>query len=268
MASLRNAVKRKTHKERSQPASRKKFGLLEKKSDYKLRARDYRRKQGRLRLLKKKAEYRNPDEFYFSMVNSKTNDGIHKLNDRDNLATVETDVKQLMRTQDAAYVQTKLNQETRKIEKLNKTLHFLNSGRSSSNKHTIFFDKDEDIEKFSASEYFDTVEELKNRTYNRPRKATLSKTTVRGGTVKSIIESNAEEEDPVLLKRQMKKLKKKRKRAYNELNARIEREEKLQATVNHLELRKQLHAGGRRRKVKEGDGNQPAVYRWKRERKR
>ena len=112
MASLRNAVKRKTHKERSQPASRKKFGLLEKKSDYKLRARDYRRKQGRLRLLKKKAEYRNPDEFYFSMVNSKTNDGIHKLNDRDNLATVETDVKQLMRTQDAAYVQTKQSGNT------------------------------------------------------------------------------------------------------------------------------------------------------------
>ena len=94
------------------------------------------------------------------------------------------------------------------------------------------------------------LKNFKNRTYNRPRKATLSKTTVRGGTVKSIIESNAEEEDPVLLKRQMKKLKKKRKRAYNELNARIEREEKLQATVNHLELRKQLHAGGRRRKVK------------------
>ena len=53
------------------------------------------------------------------------------------------------------------NQETRKIEKLNNTLHFLNSGRSSGNKHTIFFDKDEDIEKFSASKYFDTVEELK-----------------------------------------------------------------------------------------------------------
>ena len=72
MASLRNAVKRKTHKERSQPISRKKFGLLEKKSDYKLRARDYRRKKGRLRVLNEKAQYRNPDEFYFSMVKKKT----------------------------------------------------------------------------------------------------------------------------------------------------------------------------------------------------
>ena len=59
MASLRNAVKRKTHKERAQPAHRAKFGLLEKAKDYRLRARDYRRKQGRLRVLKQKAEYRN-----------------------------------------------------------------------------------------------------------------------------------------------------------------------------------------------------------------
>ena len=56
MASLRNAMKRRTHKERHQPAKRaKRFGLLEKKKDYVVRARDYRRKQGRLRILKEKA---------------------------------------------------------------------------------------------------------------------------------------------------------------------------------------------------------------------
>ena len=34
MSSLRNAVKRVTHKERAQPAARKRFGLLEKHKDY------------------------------------------------------------------------------------------------------------------------------------------------------------------------------------------------------------------------------------------
>lgn len=34
MASLRNAVKRIEHKERAQPASRRKLGLLEKHKDY------------------------------------------------------------------------------------------------------------------------------------------------------------------------------------------------------------------------------------------
>jgi len=72
MSSLRNAVKRKTHKERAQPAKRRHLGLLEKKKDYLLRAKDYHRKQDRLRILREKAAMRNPDEFYKRMVNSST----------------------------------------------------------------------------------------------------------------------------------------------------------------------------------------------------
>ena len=67
MSSLRNAVKRRTHKERSQPAERRKFGLLEKKKDYVLRARDFHKKEEALKVLRKKAANRNPDEFYFAM---------------------------------------------------------------------------------------------------------------------------------------------------------------------------------------------------------
>jgi U3 small nucleolar RNA-associated protein 11 len=77
-ASLRNAMKRRTHKERAQPAKRRKrFGLLEKHKDYVERAKNYRQKRGRLRVLKEKAASRNPDEFYFGMVHGKTNKGVY-----------------------------------------------------------------------------------------------------------------------------------------------------------------------------------------------
>ena len=46
-SSLRNAVKRKTHKERAQPKGRKRLGLLEKHKDYVLRARDFQSRSSR-----------------------------------------------------------------------------------------------------------------------------------------------------------------------------------------------------------------------------
>jgi U3 small nucleolar RNA-associated protein 11 len=72
MSSLKNIVKTRTYRERSAPAARKKLGLLEKHKDYKLRAQDFHKKQDALNVLKEKAAFRNPDEFYYKMVNTKT----------------------------------------------------------------------------------------------------------------------------------------------------------------------------------------------------
>ena len=91
MSSLKNAAKstQRTHKERHQPSERSEFGLLEKKKDYKLRAKDYNEKKATLKKLRKKALNKNPDEFYFHMVNSKTEGGVHK--DKANEETLTPD---------------------------------------------------------------------------------------------------------------------------------------------------------------------------------
>ena len=75
--SYRNLISRREHKERGQPAKRRRLGLLEKHKDYVLRARDFHRKERTIANLKRKAEERNPDEFYFGMVHKRTTKGVH-----------------------------------------------------------------------------------------------------------------------------------------------------------------------------------------------
>jgi U3 small nucleolar RNA-associated protein 11 len=122
MSALRNAVKRKTHKERSQPGDRRKFGLLEKKKDYVLRARDFHKKEDAIKALKTKAAYRNPDEFYFGMQRNRTKDGVHVGRaDESNKYTAEE--LALMKTQDVKYVALKASEEAKKAAKLKANLH-------------------------------------------------------------------------------------------------------------------------------------------------
>ncbi|XP_042050382.1 probable U3 small nucleolar RNA-associated protein 11 [Salvia splendens] len=134
MSSLRNALPRKAHKERSQPQSRKKFGLLEKHKDYVERARSFHRKEETLQKLKEKAAFRNPDEFYFKMINSKTVNGVHRQEGEANKYSKEE--LMLMKTQDIGYILQKLQAEKKKIEKLNAMLHSVDNRASS--QHVYF----------------------------------------------------------------------------------------------------------------------------------
>ncbi|XP_072996414.1 probable U3 small nucleolar RNA-associated protein 11 isoform X2 [Typha latifolia] len=125
MSSLRNAIPRRAHKERAQPQARKKFGLLEKHKDYVLRAKAFHKKEEALRKLKEKAANRNPDEFYFKMVNTRSVGGIHRPQSEANKYTPEE--LMIMKTQDIGYVLQKVQSEKKKIERLTSMLHTLDS---------------------------------------------------------------------------------------------------------------------------------------------
>uniref|UniRef100_A0A2P2M3Y5 U3 small nucleolar RNA-associated protein 11 n=1 Tax=Rhizophora mucronata TaxID=61149 RepID=A0A2P2M3Y5_RHIMU len=125
MSSFRNAIPRRAHKERAQPHSRKKFGLLEKHKDYVIRAKAFHKKEETLQRLREKAALRNPDEFYFKMIKTRTVDGVHRPESEANKYTQEE--LMLMKTQDIGYVLQKLQSEKKKIEKLSGTLHSLDT---------------------------------------------------------------------------------------------------------------------------------------------
>ncbi|CAK9325904.1 unnamed protein product [Citrullus colocynthis] len=140
MSSLKNAIPRRPYKERAQPHSRKKFGLLEKHKDYIERAKAFHKKEDTLRKLKEKAAFKNPDEFYFKMIRTRTVDGVHKPESHVNKYTAEQ--LMLMKTQDAGYILQKMQSEKRKIEKLMATLHSLDN--QPSNKHFYFVEDREE----------------------------------------------------------------------------------------------------------------------------
>ncbi|GAA5927721.1 rRNA-processing protein UTP11 [Sporobolomyces koalae] len=104
------------HRERSQPAHRKKLGLLEKHADYVKRARDFHSKEDRIQKLKEKASFRNKDEFYHSMVNKQTKNGIH-IQSRGNEA-LPVDLVKVLKTQDAGYIRTHMTMEQARVHKL------------------------------------------------------------------------------------------------------------------------------------------------------
>eukprot|EP00939_MAST-03C_sp_MAST-3C-sp1_P004023 g4023.t1 len=248
-ASLRNAEKRRTHRERSQPKKRRRLGLLEKHGDYVKRARNYESKRKRIEALQRKAADRNPDEFNFGMLKSKTKNGIHVV--RDDRGKLSAEMHMLVKTQDLTYATISQSREKKKIEKMKANLHFQDGAGAKKGKHTIFVDSVEDAKKFDGTKYFDTTAESLAKTVNRRRKVDLEK----------------DAENPIPSKT-LRKIERRRERAYTELKERTRREKKLSMLRSHLQLHKNLSGKGRRRKVKDAEGSKPAVYKWKQQRSR
>ncbi|GIL75178.1 hypothetical protein Vretimale_7877 [Volvox reticuliferus] len=266
MTALANAIKRKTHKERSQPAARRKYGLLEKHKDYVERAKDFHKKEQTLKVLKRKAEERNPDEFYFAMEKARTKEGVH-----DGRRTQANKYSQeellLMRTQDVKYLSMKATTEAKKAARLQESLHFIGATAAKNDKggtsaaavprHTVFVDDEAEAARFDAAEYFDTPVELLDRTFNRPRSTQLADRRAVLGIIN-------------------KKVEKRNYMAYKELAQRQERQKKVAAVADRLAYGKLLMGKGRKRKLRAKElkeaGVEPVaagkVFVWKRERKR
>ena len=248
-ASLRNAEKRRTHRERAQPQKRRRLGLLEKHGDYVKRARNYESKRKRIEALQRKAADRNPDEFNFGMLKSKTKNGVHVV--RDERGKLSAEMHMLVKTQDLTYATISQSREKKKIEKMKANLHFRIPAGMKKAKHTIFVDSVEDAKKFDGAKYFDTTAESLSNTRNRRRKSDLAKDATI--SIPSKI---------------LQKIERRQERAYAELKERTKREKNLSMLRSHLQLHKNLSGKGRRRKIKDAEGNKPAVYKWKMQRSR
>jgi U3 small nucleolar RNA-associated protein 11 len=301
MSSLRNAVKRITHKERSQPLSRSHLGILEKKKDYRLRSSDYKSKQDKLKQMRIKASNRNPDEYYMAMNSSKV-DGMSGNNSGKHLKTDERRRKDLeekglgdeavriMKDQDLSYVRMQRMMDDKKIEKLQSSLHYLDSDGvtgGKKRKHTVFIEGD--VEDFDAAKHFDTLPELVGRAFNRPRVETLEKEAMKklGKKVTAsdlndpYYQDDSDEESNIkpLNEKHLKRAKKQRKHlerriasarsaAYSEMELRNIRMQKLKAAEDALVVEKQTQMKGRRRKIvsKDEGGGKVDQYKWRRKR--
>lgn len=244
MARLVHNIQKKQHRERSQIAERRHLGLLEKKKDYKLRAENFHAKEAKLKLLRKKAKERNPDEFYFGMHSTKSDErGIgYKENPLD-IAERElsADAKKLLQTQDSTYVRTMRLKELRVIERMQAELMPKASG-----KHTIFVGSEKEQEDFDAAEYFQTDKSLVNKRENRLKLDQLSQK-----------QNRALDLDEGVNKERVARLKK--------LATHIERERELAIVEQRLDLDRELAKGGEKEKIIK-DGK--VSYKWKAERKK
>ncbi|XP_012680394.1 probable U3 small nucleolar RNA-associated protein 11 [Clupea harengus] len=253
MSSFRKALKsrQRDHKERSQLNFRKHLGLLEKKKDYKLRADDYHKKQNTLNAMRKRAMDKNPDEFYFKMINSQLKDGVH-VDKKKEEEEVTDEQKKVMRTQDIKYVEMKRVSEAKKIERLKSGLHLLDAEGKQNNQQTFFVDTKEEVEAFDLAAHLNTVPELVKRTFNRPMVETLEKKSI-VGTVETW---------------NIEKLAKQRKNQYEILSQRIEREKKMFVISQKIQTRKELQDKTRKVKVKKETANSAAIYKFEAKRKR
>ena len=267
MSSLRNAVKRVTHKERSQPRARNHLGLLEKKKDYKRRAKDFHFKADLINKMKVRASTRNPDEFYFGMKSAQVKDGRHaktqQVQNKENEEQIGAEAVRIMKDQDLSYIRMQKQKDIKKMERLQSNLHHLESTKRH---HAVFVDTPDEAANFDVAEHFDTVPALAGRCFNRPRRETLEKAAIQTAPNATILTEQELGRVKKLEQKTAKKLAKARASSYREIDDRAHRISVLAKAEAHLVTEKLIAGKGRKRKIKAAEDGQPAQYKWRRKR--
>jgi U3 small nucleolar RNA-associated protein 11 len=267
--SLRNLVKTRTYRERAQPSAREHLGLLEKKKDYVLRAKDFHRKEDALKSLREKASFRNPEEYYFGMANTKVQDGVHQ---KKAAAQHSFDELRAFKKEDEGYLAAKHASEAHKIERLQSSLHMLDAPLQ--NKHTIFADDDEDAHALDPASRGKTPAEAASvppvRKHKKRHLASGKGQDVQqqeeGETLDEARVSSSGGGGTKLKKAARLKLEKARARQYSELEQRRERHRKMGTTLQRIGIEKALMGKGARRKIKKGGDGAPRQFKWKQRR--
>ncbi|KAI8928261.1 small-subunit processome [Entophlyctis helioformis] len=279
---------RRTHRERSQPLARAKLGMLEKHKDYVLRAKDFHKKEDAIKTLKEKAAFRNPDEFYFGMINSETKKGVHVVKRRNE--KFDHEFLTLLKTQDQNYVAYQRSVNLKKIDRLKEGIHYVDEDNDEEQSGVDQKDgddhEDDDDDEMSmggsddgnASSRKSGSKEAKR--VNRPshivfvddeEQALNFDPVAHFETVPELVNKPAmrlrkstleTQEIPVIRGKDAETIERQRLAQARELESRLDREAKLRAVELELKMQKNLMGKGARKKVG-SDSKGLAVYKWK-----
>ena len=239
------------HRERAQPANRVRLGLLEKKKDYVLRARDFQSKKKRLHAMKVKAAYKNPDEFYFGMIKSRVDKATGKVRQEAEHEKLASEVIKLMKSQDLKHIQEMIRTNEGKLENF-KAEHAIVIGKHFNSQkikgnHVKFIEDDEEL----ADLILDSI-------VVKDASAVCVTTTAEGDSETVNAQSpNLSDNKPATAEDQI----------VLEYQARLDRIKILKIAEKKLSQEKMAAAKGRKRKIGE-DQNGIPIYKFDQERKK
>jgi U3 small nucleolar RNA-associated protein 11 len=284
MSSFRNAINRKPHRERSQPASRAKLGLLEHHKDYKLRAKDYHRKNDTIQQLREKAALRNPDEYYTRMHREQTVNGQHvaKRAGADERANRSFASLQKMKQQDAVYLTMQQQQENKVLEKFKQSMPLL-AVKQSATFQSHASDDDEDDYKDNNQQndkknkhvvFCDSNDQAQTIIQNAD--ATSSKSSKRKRSKKSqsmILNKSLQTATPGQVQSNERRIEKQQRATLSQLKERQQRKVAIDELASRVQKQRLLMTKGKRmkREFKDAFGDvdeSKTIFKWKQQRKK